>query len=290
MARKRINAQLNNLKTLDMYRRQMFNITQNRVKYTGISTYIDMSYVNKVLFNRGVVASFVDEILGHLMLPFVNVGLVDCYGRPTKIQCYGMNGYRSKVLNTDEFVLLYDTTGKYPLIYDVEQYAERMALDVRTMDINISQQKTPRFFTTSTNNKLTVENIINNIDSCENEVLAFDNNIIENMNTILAPAPYISDKVNEHKKEIWSEFLRLIGVTSLTVQKKERLITDEIQASQGGTIIGRYATAYPRDKWKQEVKEKFNIDVDWAFYDDMPVNLNSERGDYFDLSDMPTGE
>lgn len=54
-----------------MYRRQMFNIAQNRVKYTGISTYIDMSYVNKVLFNRGVVASFVDEILGHLILPFL---------------------------------------------------------------------------------------------------------------------------------------------------------------------------------------------------------------------------
>ena len=70
------------------------------------------------------------------------------------------------------------------------------------------------------------------------------------MNTILAPAPYVSDKVNEHKKDIWSEFLRLIGVTSLTVQKKERVITDEIQTSQGGTIIGRYSTAYPRDKWK----------------------------------------
>ena len=202
-----------------MYRRQMFNITQNRVKYSGISTYIDMSYVNRVLFNRGVVASFVDEVLGQFILPFFNVGVLDCYGRPTKIQCYGMNGYRSKILSTNEFVLLYDTTGKYPLIYDVEQYAERMALDVRTMDINISQQKTPRFFITSTDNKLTVENIINNIDSCENEVLSFDNNIIDNMNTILAPAPYVSDKVNEHKKEIWSEFLRLIGVTSLTVQK-----------------------------------------------------------------------
>lgn len=281
MARKRINTQLTNLKTLDMYRRQMFNITQNRVKYSGISTYIDMSYVNRALFNRGVVASFVDEILGHLILPFFNVGVLDCYGRPTRIQCYGLNGYRSKVLNTNEFVLLYDTTGKYPLIYDVEQYAERMALDVRTTDINITQQKTPRFFTTSNDNKMTVQNIINNIDSCENEVLAFENNVIENMNTILAPAPYVSDKVNEHKKEVWGEFLRLIGVTSLTVQKKERLITDEIHTSQGGTIIGRYITAYPRDKWKREVKEKFDIDVDWAFYDDMPVNLNTERGDYF---------
>lgn len=288
MARRRINPQLNNLKCLEMYRRQMFNITQNRIKYKGISDYVDMKYVNKVLFRQGVVASFVDEVLGHLILPFTNMSVLDCYGRPTRIQCYGLNGYRSRVLNKDEFVLLYDTTGMYPLLYDVEQYAERMALDVRTMDINISQQKTPRFFTTDTSNKMTVQNIINNIDSCENEVLAFDNNIIENMNTILAPAPYISDKVTEHKKEIWAEFLRLIGVTNLNIQKKERLITDEIEMSQGGTIIGRYASTYPREIWKNEVKDKFNIDVDFCYYDEN-FNEDSEVINN-DIPDFSAGE
>lgn len=290
MARKRIPAQLSNLKTLAMYRRQMFNITQNRIQYDGLNDFIDMKYVNRCLFRQGVVASFVDDVLGHLILPFQNVGSLDCYGRPTSIMCYGLNGYRSKLLQRDEFVLLYDTTGEYPLIYDVEQYAERMALDVRTMDINIGQQKTPRIFTTSTGNEMTVKNIINNIDSCENEVLAYDNIEIDGLNAVLAPAPFVADKVNEHKREVWSEFLRLIGVTDITIQKKERLIKDEVNYSQGGTIIGRYASAYPRDIWKEQCKEKLGIEVDWHFYDNLNTDLSLiesvSGGVENDISDM----
>ena len=291
MAKTRINTQLSNLATLNMHRREMFNLTQNRIQYTGLSKYIDIAYVNKVLFRNGVVASFVDEILGHLILPFQNIGTLDVYGRPTSIQCYGMNGYRSKILKPNEYVLLYDTTGRYPLIYDIEQYAQRIALADRTMDINISQQKTPRLFKTSNENKMTVQNIINNVDDCENTVLAFDGNYLNNFESVLAPAPYVTDKLMEYKKQIYSEFLNHIGICNLNIQKKERLITDEVSYSQGGTIAGRYATAEPRIKWKEELDEKFNIKVDFSFYDGLPVNLKSdERGSEYDLSDMSTGE
>lgn len=290
MARKRIPSQLSNLATLNMYRRQMFSITQNRIYYDGLSSNVYMPYVNRTLFRCGVVASFIDEVLGLLILPFQNVGGLDTYGRPTLIQCYGLNGYRSKILTQDEFVLLYDTTAEYPLIYDVSIYAERMALDTRTMDINISQQKTPRFITTNNENKMTVQNIVNNIDAFENEVIAYDNNYIENFNAVLAPAPYVSDKIMEHKREVWAEFLRFIGVANLSVQKKERLITDEIQMSQGGTLIGRYASAYPRGVWKREVKDKFGIDVDWHFYDGLNVDMTSTDGsDNNDISNIVTG-
>ena len=43
----------------------------------------------------------------------------------------------------------YDNNGRYPLWLDICQYAERIALDTRTIDINIAQQKTPRIFKTS---------------------------------------------------------------------------------------------------------------------------------------------
>lgn len=283
-----MNTQLSNLATLNMHRREMFTLTQNRIQYSGLSKYIDISYVNRTLFRNGVVASFVDEILGHLILPFQNIGTLDVYGRPTSIQCYGLNGYRSKILKPSEYVLLYDTTGRYPLIYDIEQYAQRIALADRTMDINISQQKTPRIFKTSNENKMTVQNIINNVDDCENTVLAFDGNYLDNFETVLAPAPYVTDKVMEYKKQIYSEFLSHIGICNLNIQKKERLITDEVTYSQGGTIAGRYATAEPRIKWKEELEEKFNIKVDFRFYDGLPLDLRGGEND--DLSDMLPGD
>lgn len=127
---------------------------------------------------------------------------------------------------------MYDNNGRYPLFLDIIQYSERMALYTRTSDINISQQKTPRIWYTNTENLLSLKKALQNIDSFEDTVVSYDNFKIDELNSVVAPAPFVSDKVNLEKERIWSEFLRLIGISNLSYQKKERNITDEIQAMQ----------------------------------------------------------
>ena len=58
--------------------------------------------------------------MGLLALPFTSMGKLDVYGRPTKIQVTSMNGY-SKILNSNEFVIMYDNNGPYPLWMDILQ-------------------------------------------------------------------------------------------------------------------------------------------------------------------------
>lgn len=284
MAKNRIGSQLSNLKTYQMYLRQMLTLAENVFQFENLPDIIDVAYLNKTLLNKGWIAFYYEETLDEVVaLPFFNVGKLDIYGRPTTIRCYAKNGYQSKTLTPDDYVIMYDSNGRYPLYMDICQLAERMALDTRTSDINIAQQKTNRFFKTTNENALTVKNIINNIDAFDNEVLTYKNINLDDITTCLNPAPYVADKIDIHKEKIFAEFLRLIGISSVTTQKKERLIKDEVMASQGGTIASRYSRSQPRIKAVNEINAKFNLNIAVSYYDGIPTSLE-------DLSDLIGGD
>lgn len=270
MQKRLMNSQLSNYKTYLMYRRQLLTLAENVFSFKNLPTYIDVSYVNMQLVNTGSIAFFVDDVLGLLALPYVNQGNLDVYGRPTKIRVYSNTNYQ-KVLKQGEFVIMYDNNGHYPLLYDVLQYAERLALNTRTSDINISQQKTPRFWKTTANKLKSVQDKINNVDAFAETVIDYDNLLIDDTSLVLSPAPFVADKIDQHQEKIWNEFLRLIGVSNLQYQKKERNITDEINAMQGGTIASRFSRFEPRKRAIEEINNKFNYNIEVEYYDGVPT-------------------
>lgn len=280
MRKKTVNSQLNNFKTYLMYLRQCRALAENVFKLDKVPEFVDISYINKILVDNGSIAWFKDDILGVIALPWVRQGNLDVYGRPTTIRVQGSNGY-TRVLNPDEYVIMYDNYGRYPLLLDICQYAERLALETRTIDINIAQQKSPRIWTTNQNKLKSVEDILNNIDSCENTVIAYENLNVDKVQAVLDPAPFVTDKLDIHKQNTWNEFLRLIGVANLNVQKKERNIRDEIMTSQGGTIASRYNRFEPRKKAIELINQKWGLNIEVSYYDNLPTTLQeSEVIDY----------
>lgn len=272
MQKKLINSHLSNWKTYEMYKRQMLTLAENVFEYENLPEYIDTAYLNKILLRRGSIAFFKDEVLGVLALPYTNIGSLDVYGRPKKIIAMAQNGYR-KTLNYGEFVIMYDNNGRYPIYLDILQYAERLAMFQRVMDINIAQQKTPRFWKTKAEKEKSVRDMVNNVDGFENIVLTYDDIDLNDTTLVLEPAPYIADKVDLNKDKIYNEFLRLIGIANLSFQKKERNIKDEVQAMQGGTIASRYSRFEPRKKAVDMINEKFKINMKVKYYDGIPTSL-----------------
>lgn len=282
MKRKLIGSQLSNFQTYNMYKRKTLLLAENVFQFENLPDYIDVSYINKVLLRQGAIAFFKDEIIDSVVaLPFTNVTTVDIYGRPLKIQVSGDNGY-TRVLNKDEFVIMYDNNGKYPLYIDIIQYAERLANITRTVDINIQQQKTPRFWKTSTDREKTVRDIVNEVDGLCEKVITYDDLDIDDTSLVLEPAPYVADKLEENKDKIWAEFLQLIGISNLSLTKKERHIVDEISAMQGGTVASRFSRFEPRKRAIEEINKKWKLNIKVSYYDGEPSNKkeNSEEDDY----------
>ena len=274
--------QLSNVETTRMYVRQLMTLAENVFQFKNLPEFIDVSYLNKKLTRTGSIAWFKDEVLGVIALPYVPIGGLDIYGRPNKIQVFSYTGGYTRTLNRDEYVIMYDNNGRYSLWLDIKQYAERLALFARTIDINIAQQKTPRFWKCKSGKEQTLKHMLNEIDSNDNSILTYDNIDVEDIELVLEPAPYVADKLNMDKDRLFNEFLRLVGIANLSFQKKERAISDEVQALQGGTIASRYSRFEPRKRAIDEINKKFGTEIEVEYYDGMPTTieeLNSLLGE-----------
>ena len=274
MKRKAVNSQLYNYKTYLNYRDKMLSLAMNVFEFKGLNNFIDMALVNKTLLMNGSIAFFLDDVTGDLLaMPYTSLGSLDYYGRPTRIQPIPYFGTYKRVLNRNEFVIMYDNNSHIPLYPQLTQSAERMALIKRGIDINISQQMTNRFWKTSEENEKTLKAILNQVDSNVETIVTYDNFELDETQQVLNPAPFVADKLNNCKKEEWAEFLEVIGISETQINKKERNITDEIMFSMGGTIASRFNRYESRRKAVEEIKEKFNIDIEVSFYDGLPSTL-----------------
>ena len=304
MSKRNAISEMSNFKTKEMYRRQFTSLAENVFNFKNldkIAPFMDYSYVNKELVYKGCIAFFWDEYLGLLALPYQNVGSLDLYGRPIRIRVMGKNGY-SRTLNKGEYVIMWDNRSKIPLIWDILQYSERTAQIQRSIDINVSQMRTPRLWKTKTENEKTINDLINGVSANNEAITTYDNLEIDDTTIVLQPAPFVSDKLSEQKDKIWNEFLRLIGVANTSFQKKERNIRDEIFISQSGTIASRFTRFNARvdainkinEKWsylysKGEDGEDIKLEVE--YFDGLPTTMKEEEDDFYgeEYMDNETG-
>ena len=268
-----VDSQLYNFKTYLNYKTRMLTLSENVFQFKNVNPFIDLAYVNSELVTKGSIAFFKDEVMGLLALPYMNVGSLDIYGRPTSIRPIPKNGSYNRTLHRGEFVIMYDNDSHLSIYPNIVAHAERMALIKTIIDTNIKQQKTPRFWRTSEENKRTIQDIVNNVDGNVDAITTYDNIDLEDTTLVLAPAPFVSDKLNDAKKEEWAEFLELIGITNLSVQKKERAIRDEVITSMGGTIASRYSRFESRRKAVEEINKLFNENIEVEFYDGLPSTI-----------------
>lgn len=278
MKQKTIEAQLNNYRTTVNYKNKMLSLALNVFQFKNIDPFIDMAKVNMTLFQTGSVAFFYDEIAGKLMaMPYTIVGSLDYYGRPQAIRPLPYFGAYNRTLyaKNKEFVIMWDNEAHIPLYPDLIASAKRMAQIKRAIDINVAQQNTNRYWKTSEDKRISLERALQQVDSNVNTIITYDDLDLNEIGGILAVAPFVADKLNDAKKEEWTEFLETIGVTSNMVNKKERLITDEVFTSMGGTIASRYNRYESRRKAVELINEYFNQNIEVEFYDGLPSTIKN---------------
>lgn len=275
MGKRLIGSQMSNMQTYISTRNRMIDLAEIVIKIKNLPLHLNPFRIYKNLLFKGSVCFFVDDELGMLYaLPWISMGGIDPQGFPTKVQCYGENGYQSKILERGEFVIMYDNTSFRSILPDLYQFAERYANAVRTQDVNIKQQKTNRIWKTVSGQELTLSNMLNNIDeNCDN-VITYDGLDLDETQSILSPAPYVTDKLDEYKANLWNEFLTFIGVSNISINKKERMITDEVNKLQGGTICSksvRYESrAYAIEQINEIFADYLDKPLELEFYDGVP--------------------
>ena len=284
MRKNLILSQKANVETRNMVYDDMIELAENVFPFKNVPEYIDVGYVNKVLLLNGSIAWFYDEVMETVLaLPYDVMNGFDIYGRPISIMARSKNGRYYRKLNQGEFIIMYDNSRRLSLLPKIRQRAERIAMCIRTEDINIMQQRTPRIWRTSADKEQTVSDILNQINGMVENVVSYDNLNLDDLTSVVAPAPYIVNDLDLHIEKEWASFYRLIGITSIVEEKKERLITDEVSMGQGGTVASRYNRYEPRRSAVEAINKKWGTKIEVGYYDGIPTTEKSEEGGMNDV-------
>ena len=109
------------------------------------------------------------------------------------------------------------------------------------------------------------------------------------LSVVNTQAPYVADKIYDLKTKFWNEMLTFKGISNLNVQKKERLISDEVARSQGGTIASRYSGLMMRQQACKQINKMFKLNVWCEFREDIDA-VNNDDGNEPDPEEVDTDE
>ena len=187
-------------------------------------------FLEQTLFKYGRACFIKDEELGFLSICANPSDKLNVYNLPTKIEAWSI-GY-SKQFDFDDCVYIMNNEMQMPTLPTIKSFAYRLYEIERTTDINIIAQKTPVLLEGDKGTMLTLKNAYMQFSG--NMPFMFGNknyNLNEKINCVKTEAPFIVDKLDEHKARIWSEILTFLGINNANTDKKERLISDEVNSN-----------------------------------------------------------
>ena len=268
MRRRRTNFSESLNKNMQSYWEYLDRLTELAIsmfEWKNLPEQIDERFLELTLFTDGQAVFFKDEELGeYLALQVATNGGFNVYRIPLRRRAYAVNGYQ-KQLNIEDSVIIYNNMLRRNSIRTVKLYAERLANLDRIIDVNANAQKTPVLVQGSDTQKLTLQNVYKEYDGNAPVIFGYSDLDLKGFNVLKTDAPFVSDKLYQLKTQLWNECLTYLGISNLNIQKKERLVADEVVRNQGGTIASRYSRLNARRQACEKINLMFglNIEVDY---------------------------
>jgi hypothetical protein len=214
---------------VETYRVRFAVLFHNSVVIENLPEDLPKRYLLRILLQQGGIAYDKET---KLFLPYV-VGGIDVYGLPTWYNLIGFNGFTVR-RERDKVVILRANDLKFPLQRYLDQQIEKIVDFDMAISQNLEAIKT--MTVAEVNDGSTMLSMANEMESRRiGATVIFQNksaNIGNEVKVQSTGAQYLVDKLLEARKEILNETMQAIGLSVANTDKRERVQTSEILASQ----------------------------------------------------------
>ena len=264
--------------TYIQYFNRLVELSVSMFEWEGLPETVDPRYLELHLFQNGSMVYFRDEVMGDLCLDCIANGQFDVYGNPISRRAYSSYNQYQKTLNQSDSVIIWNNYLRQPSVLDVKMFAKRLSNLDRIIDVNANAQKTPVLVQGTEKQRLTLVNLYKEFDGNAPFIFGDKNLDLNSLRAISTNAPYVADKLYQLKTQIWNEALTYLGISNLNIQKKERMITDEVQRNQGGTIASRYSRLEARREAVDKINRMFGTDISVDYREDFQITNEDDKG------------
>lgn len=154
-----------------------------------------------------------------------------------------------------------------PEIDLLRTYARRLAMYDRTIEINVKDMRKPRILKANQDNQLTLTNIVRQADQGADIIVVSGSTIDTSDIEVLDLGSDVKQitELSLNKTRHWNELMGRLGIDNSNQDKKERLVSDEVDANNGQTDSFRYIQLQSRRQGIEHFNRVFgyNIEVDF---------------------------
>ena len=261
------SATVNNL-TYMQYLNRLTELSVSMFEWKNLPPTVDARYLELHLFETGSMVYFNDEVIGNLCLDCLTRGRLDVYGNPVLRRAYSEYNNYQKLLKKSNSVIIWNNYLHTNSVLDVKMFAKRLCNLDRIIDVNANAQKTPVLIQGTEQQRLTLKNLYKEFDGNSPFIFGDKNLDLNSLKCLQTGAPYVCDKLYQLKTQIWNEALTYLGISNINIQKKERLISDEVTRNQGGTIASRYSRLESRRQAVEKINDMFGTNIEVNYRED----------------------
>lgn len=258
---------------------EVFWYNFNRLKLKAISMFewinlpkeIDERYLELMLCQNGYVCFFKDQLVPdvdtYFALQCTLGGRFNVYNIPTVYQIYTASGYNTR-RTAEDSVIIYNNLLHSPTVPLLMYHAYNIANVERTIEINLNQLKRPYIFLVPENQRYTFIKLVNDIKNNQDVIIGNKDLNLDNINPINTITPNNTLDLYTLKKRYYNEALTDMGINNLNVDKKERLVSDEVSSNDEDVLINRNSMLYARKMACKQINEMFGLNIDVKFRND----------------------
>lgn len=266
------SADLNN-KTYSDYYNRLMELALNVFEWENLPPSVDERFIELTLYEMGYCLYFNDEIIGNLALTCTIGGQLDVYRIPLLRRAYAVNGY-NKMCSAKDSVLIFNNYLHTPTQSTIELFARRLYEIERAIDINVKAQKTPTLILSSEQQRLTMKNLYMQYDGNEPFIFGDKNLDIDGIKSLKTDAPFVADKLEILKHQVWNEALTFCGIENSNMDKKERLVSDEVGSNYGNIEAQRNVMLNARKQAAKKINSMFGTKIDVHFRSNLVTMVN----------------
>lgn len=271
---------LQNSVSWQYYYNRLKEIAISCIEWKNLPDTVDARFLELTLFEDGAGVYFNDDVLGNLFLQATLDGRLNVYREPIKTKAHAVNGY-SKYLDETNSVIIHNNMLHTNSVKACKMFALRLANIDRTIDVNINAQKTPVLIKSSENERLTMINLYQQYDGGMPFVFGSDELNTDNLTALKTDAPFVAPQLYELKTNIWNEALTYLGISNVNITKRERLVSDEVNRSQGGSIASKFSRLHERQVAVEKINKMFGTNISVDYREELDTSLdgmNISRG------------
>lgn len=218
-------------------------------------------FIEESLYRYGKACIVNDDEIGIKALNVTAAGKLNIYYLPVKVNAFS-TGY-NKIYDFDDVVYIMNNELQKPTKDTLTLFAARLYETERTSDINLQAQKTPVLIEGDKNVLLTLKNTYMQYSGNMPVIYANKNfDMSSKLNVLRTEAPYIVDKLEDHKHNLWNDCMTFLGINNANTSKKERLVTSEVESND--QLINYYLNCFYKTRKKacDIMNEKFGTNVE----------------------------